>query len=201
LIPAAIVEAALLYFVMPLWLLAGFADWLCHRIARIEYSAGLTESTIHLLMLAEAGIAVLAALFLDITGTILILLFGIWLVHEVTSYWDLHYASRRRIIAPWEQRVHDYLANTPLLALLLVAILHWEQVAAIFGVGPAPFDGAIRWKPEPIPVPYLVPILGAIALLNVLPFILEFGRALRAARHGEVRQVGAMLAHPPRAES
>ena len=29
----------LLYFVMPLWLLAGFADWLCHRRSDIAHTA------------------------------------------------------------------------------------------------------------------------------------------------------------------
>jgi len=196
-IPTTIIEAALLYFVMPLWILAGFADWLCHRIARIEYSAGPTESVIHLLMMAEAGLAVLAALFLEITGAIMVFLFGLWLVHEVTSYWDLHYASSRRVIAPWEQRVHDYLANAPLLALLLVAILHWTQVAAIFGTGPEPFDGGIRLKQEPLAMGYILGVLGTILVLNILPFLFELARTVTAASRREVTQQGAMLAHPP----
>jgi hypothetical protein len=198
-IPTTVVESALLYFVMPLWILAGLADWLCHRIARIEYSAGPVESVIHVLMLAEAGVAVLAALFLEITGAILLFLFGVWLIHEVTAYWDLHYASSRRIIAPWEQRVHDYLANTPVLALLLVAILHWPQVAAIFGAGPEHFDAGIRLKQEPVPTGYILIVLGAILALNVLPFVFELGLAFMAAARREVSQQGAMLAHPPHA--
>jgi hypothetical protein len=197
-IPTTVLEAALLYFVMPLWILAGFADWLCHRIARIEYSAGPTESVIHLLMMAEAGVAVLGALFLEITGAILVFLVGVWLIHEITSYWDLHYASSRRVIAPWEQRVHDYLANAPLLALLLVVILHWTQVAAIFGAGPEPFDGGIRLKQEPIAVGYVLVVLGAILVLNVLPFVFELACALMAASRREVSQQGTMLAQPPR---
>jgi hypothetical protein len=28
----------LMYFVLPLWLVAGFADWLCHRASHIEHA-------------------------------------------------------------------------------------------------------------------------------------------------------------------
>ena len=30
----------LMYFVLPIWLLAGFADWLCHRASHIESTTG-----------------------------------------------------------------------------------------------------------------------------------------------------------------
>jgi hypothetical protein len=46
----------LLGFVLPLWLVAGVADWLCHRKADIEHTAGPSESAMHLLMLSEARI-------------------------------------------------------------------------------------------------------------------------------------------------
>src|SRR5947208_16853774 len=47
------VQFALLYFIMPLWFLAGVADWLCHRASDIEHTPGAKESIIHLLMFAE----------------------------------------------------------------------------------------------------------------------------------------------------
>jgi len=40
----------LMYFVLPIWLLSGFADWLCHRATHIETTTGAKESLIHLLM-------------------------------------------------------------------------------------------------------------------------------------------------------
>ena len=43
----------LLYFILPVWLAAGFADWLCHRAAHIETTSGAKESMLHLLMFAE----------------------------------------------------------------------------------------------------------------------------------------------------
>ena len=34
----------LMYFILPLWLAAGFADWLCHRATHIETTTGAKES-------------------------------------------------------------------------------------------------------------------------------------------------------------
>jgi hypothetical protein len=56
----------LLGFVLPLWLAAGIADRLCHRKADIEHTAGAPESAMHLLMLSEAAVPVLAGLFFDV---------------------------------------------------------------------------------------------------------------------------------------
>ena len=50
------VVSILLYFILPLWLAAGFADYLCHRASRIETTAGYKESLIHLLMFAEVAL-------------------------------------------------------------------------------------------------------------------------------------------------
>ena len=35
----------LMYFVLPLWLIAGFADYLCHRAAQIEKTSGADRSS------------------------------------------------------------------------------------------------------------------------------------------------------------
>src|SRR4051794_40500348 len=113
----ALVQSYLMYVVMPLWLLAGVADWLCHRAARIECTTGPSESVIHLLMLAEGGIAVLMGLFLEINALVLTIMVMAFIAHEATSYWDVSYATARRKVSPIEQRVHDYLAVMPFMAL------------------------------------------------------------------------------------
>jgi hypothetical protein len=45
----------LLYFVIPVWIAAGLADWLCHRATDIERTAGPAESLLHLLVLAKSA--------------------------------------------------------------------------------------------------------------------------------------------------
>jgi hypothetical protein len=42
----------LMYFVLPVWFIAGFADWICHRATSIETASGVKESAIHALMWA-----------------------------------------------------------------------------------------------------------------------------------------------------
>jgi hypothetical protein len=66
-----VAELALLYFVLPLWLAAGFADYLCHRASSIELTSGYKESLIHLLMFAEVAVRLLAAIFLEINALVI----------------------------------------------------------------------------------------------------------------------------------
>ena len=50
----------LVFVVLPLWLAAGFSDYLCHRAAHIGRANGARESLLHWLMLAEIGLPLLA---------------------------------------------------------------------------------------------------------------------------------------------
>jgi len=59
---AEITRTVLMYFVLPLWLVVGFTDYLCHRASHIATTSGPKESLIHLIMLGEIGIAVTAAM-------------------------------------------------------------------------------------------------------------------------------------------
>ncbi len=176
-----VVQGILLYFALPLWVLVGAADALCHKICRIELTTGPLETVIHLLMAAEIGAAVLAALFLQINSAVLMFLAALWVLHEATSYWDLHYASSQRVIPPWEQRVHDYLTAVPLLALVLVALLAWGQLLAIFGLGP----GAIRRRDPLQGSPAFAHVSGALPGLDTClqPCSLCFRAYARHRRH------------------
>jgi hypothetical protein len=44
----------LLFFILPLWMLAGLTDYVLHRRTRIEETAGIKESVLHALQLGEA---------------------------------------------------------------------------------------------------------------------------------------------------
>jgi hypothetical protein len=171
---------AILYVFIPLWLLAGFADWLCHRVAHISETAGVKESLLHLLMLAEAGLPLLAALFLEINA----LIFGImvlgFLVHEATVLWDLRYASSKRRILPVEQMVHSFQELIPLTILSLLAFSYWDQFAALATLAPDA-DFGLQWKREKLPAAYLIVVLLGAVVLVVLPFIEELWRCCRAA--------------------
>ena len=126
----------LLYFILPVWLMAGFCDWLCHRASHIHTTTGQKESLIHLLMFIEMGIPLLAALFLEINALVLIVMIVLFFVHEATALWDVSYAVTARRVSPVEQHVHSFLEMVPLMALLLVISRHWGQFLSVFGRGP-----------------------------------------------------------------
>ena len=175
-----ILQTMLMYFVLPLWLAAGFSDYLCHRASHIERTSGWRESVLPLLQLVEMGIPVLAALFLEINAAIIVLMILCFFLHQATALWDLYYATARREVGPVEQHVHSFLEMVPLMGLLLVVALHWDQFIALFGWAPARFDFA--FKPRPLPWMYVSAALSAAVLFEFLPYLEEFWRGWRSRR-------------------
>jgi hypothetical protein len=171
----------LLYFILPLWLSAGFADWLCHRAAHIETTTGAKESLLHLLMFAELGIPLLAALFLEVNTLIIAIMIVAFLLHEATALWDVSYAVTARVVTPFEQHVHSFLELMPLMALLSVVSLHWGQFLAAFGAGHEQPGFELARKAQPLPVLYVSVVLALIVLFELLPYMEELIRGLRAS--------------------
>ena len=101
---AEAVQAVLAYFILPVWFLAGIADWLCHRATDIEHTTGAKESVIHLLMFGEIAVPLVACLFLDINALVFLIMIGGFLAHEATALWDVSYAVKRRWVSPFEQK-------------------------------------------------------------------------------------------------
>jgi hypothetical protein len=79
---ADVTQNVLMYFVLPLWLAAGFADWLCHRASNIATTSGAKESVIHLLMFAEMGVPIVAAIALEINALVFAVMIVCFLLHE-----------------------------------------------------------------------------------------------------------------------
>lgn len=172
----------LMYFILPVWLLAGFADWLCHRASHIETTSGAKESLLHLLMFAELGLPLLAAIFLEINAGIIAFMIAAFILHEATSFWDVSYAVTQRNVSPTEQHVHSLLEMTPLMAILFIISLHWGQFQALFGFGPETARLDLAWKEEPLPTGYILSVMAAILLFELIPYIEELFRTLRAKR-------------------
>ena len=172
-------QYALMYFILPLWLAAGFADYLCHRASHIEATSGPKESALHLLQFAEMALPSLAAIFLEINA--LIILTGIicLVLHEATAIWDVSYAYATREVTPTEQHVHSFLEMLPLMGLTIIVILHWGQFLAIFGWGTERADFGIRLKEPPLPWLYVTLMLTLVLLFEVLPYFEELARTLR----------------------
>jgi hypothetical protein len=172
-------QAMLLYFIMPVWFLAGLADYLCHRATDIEHNAGPKESLIHLLMFGEFAIPILMCLFFEINALIFAVMIVAFLAHEATALWDVSYAIERRYVSPIEQHVHSFLEMVPLMAGLIVAIQHWGQFLALFRLGPETARFTLQLKSEPLPQLYIMLVLGATLLLDLLPYLEELWRGIR----------------------
>jgi hypothetical protein len=169
--------------ILPLWLLAGLADYVVHARTRIERTSGVHESALHLLQTGEIALPMLALLFLEATPPVLALALAGVIAHSVTAYRDVRYASPRRRITVFEQFVHAFLIVLPLAALAVVAVLHWPAWRALF----PPFDAGgaewvLRWRDAPFPPGVLAAILGASVLFGIVPGGIEFARTLAARR-------------------
>ena len=175
--------------VLPLWLLAGGADWLCHRSSHIERTSGPTESLFHLALLLSIAIPTLAGVWFEINALVLTSFAAGVAAHMALSLWDTTYSLPRRFISPFEQQVHSYLEMLPLFALVLLGILHLEALAA----------PEWRWvqRAEAIPTPWIVVIIGGFAASLAL-IIEEWMRALRRQRFNALAAASALEAdlHP-----
>ena len=185
--PALIIRHYVLYFILPLWIAAGIADYYLHRRTNIEQTSGTKESLLHALQLSEAGIPVALALLFDINALIfLIMLVGL-VAHEATALYDVLYTRHRRYIGVLEQHVHSFMEVMPIMALSFVTVLYWDQFAALFGQGAEPARFELRFKQSPLPLAYLVGLFSAIVLFVVLPYGEELWRCLRVSQSRRLR--------------
>ena len=168
----------LVYVILPLWVLAGFADYLCHRATDLEHASGARESAIHWLMLAEVGVPLLAAVFFKVNALIMAVMIVFLIAHEITGHLDLKLAMRTRYVSPLEQQIHSLLEVLPFCAMLLVFILHWNQALALFGMGREHAEWFIGAKPLPSFAELMWPGI-AFLIFAILPYAEEFIRGLR----------------------
>lgn len=172
------------YGIFPAWTLAGFLDYIWHRQTKIQTTSGTEESVTHLLMMAEAGLPIVLALFLEINAGVLLMIIAGWVLHELTVYWDLKYTSPRRVIYPREQMTHVFMQSLPFDILAVLACLHPEQFKALFGVGEDKPRFGLRLKQPGMPHSQALIILGLMGALIWIPYLEEFLRCFRASQKG-----------------
>src|SRR5215208_6390022 len=124
----------LMYLVFPLWVAAGFADFACHRRTRIAWTSGLKENLLHIAMFAQMALGIAAVALLEVNAAVLLLVLVVFLVHELTVYWDLDYSTPLRKVGPFEQMVHSFQEILPLTSVALLAVIAWPQALALAGL-------------------------------------------------------------------
>jgi membrane-associated HD superfamily phosphohydrolase len=177
-----IIPALILWLLLPAWIVTGFLDWIFHRKSSIAEHCGPWESILHLLLLAEAGTALLIGLLLELNEPALALVALCFIVHEITGYLDIRFAHARRNLSPAEQRLHDYMTAIPVTALFLVGVLHGNTVASLLSDPIRIFTVPLQAKATPLPVAQVLGILGAVVIVDLIPYVEELRRGLRARR-------------------
>lgn len=169
----------LLFLFLPLWGIAGFVDWCCHRATQIETTSGLKESLMHSVMGIQIGIPILLCLLYEVNVLILLICIAVLLLHETVAHWDVHYASPRRRISIWEMHAHNYLATLPLYMLVMIFIINWPVMTDLVTLN---WQGGFTLQRVDIPhggQGYLPVYLALMAVLCVFPYCEELVRCLR----------------------
>jgi len=170
---------ALLFFFLPLWGIAGFVDWCCHKATKIETTSGLKESLMHSLMGIQMAIPIVMCLVFYVNVLVLIICIIAWFCHEIVAHWDVHYASPRRKISIWEMQAHTYLGSLPLYMLASIIIINWQQFLSLIT-----FDWtgnmSLIWIEDPHGGELFIPTyVTFMAVVCVFPYLEENIRCLR----------------------
>lgn len=173
---AFVTNGYLLFVVLPMWIIPGFGDWLCHRASKIEQTSGTHESLTHSLMMTCVGVPTLMALFLEINAGMLLLFLGAFLAHEAVVIWDVAYAAGRREVTPTEQHFHSFLEVLPFMSLSFLLCVHYDQALALTGRMKERPVFSLRPKSNPASPLYITTILGMTGLFLGLPYAEELAR-------------------------
>ena len=168
----------LLFGLLPIWGIAGFSDWLCHKATRIESTSGLKESLMHSLMGIQIGIPIFLCLVFKINVLILLICFCTWILHELVAHWDVHYASSRREISIWEMHAHNYLATLPMYMLIAIQIINWPEFVKLITLNWEGGMTLILLDKKHGGISYLPIYLAFMTVFCVFPYIEENIRCL-----------------------
>jgi hypothetical protein len=168
------------FVVIPVWMGTGVADYFCHRASDIAHTSGVRESLMHLVQFALVGTPLTVALFLRVDAGLLLVMLISLVLHHAVAYIDVRYANATRRVRPIEQMVHSFLEIMPIMAFLLAAIISFDQLKALFGFGNTSADFAFRLRRPLPPVWYIAAVLSGAFLFNLIPYLEEFLRCLRA---------------------
>jgi len=181
----------MLYIFLPLWSIAGFADWLCHRKTKIETTSGLKESLMHSAMGIQVGIPIVLCLLFEINVLVLIICFVAWLMHELVAHWDVHYTTDIRRISIWEMHAHSYLATLPMFMLFGIVVLNWDVFIQLISFDWQGHLTLTRATDLPGGALYFHLYVVMVLLLGVVPYLEENLRcfdALRREKRGRAKK-------------
>lgn len=171
---------AMLYVFLPLWGVAGFVDWCCHRATNIENTSGIKESLMHSLMGVQMGIPIILCLLYQVNVLILLICIITWISHEIVAHWDVRYASPKREISIWEMHAHTYLGSLPLYMLISIIIINWSVFQKLLTLDWAGSMSLVLIEEPHGSSSFLPMYLVFMAIVCVFPYIEENLRCFKA---------------------
>lgn len=183
----AAVVGMILFGLLPLWMIAGFVDYLCHRATRIEHTSGVKESLLHIVMGFQVGIPVFMALVFELNVLVTLVCLVMLVVHEVVAVWDVRLAEPVRRISIWETHAHAFLLTIPFYTFALVAVRNMEVFLATISLDWAGQLSLVPRKQVVGPPGYLVYYFVTVFALGLLPYAEELRRCLRVRRAAALR--------------
>jgi hypothetical protein len=168
----------LVWAIYPVWLAAGFLDYLSHRRTHIDRTSGPTESWFHLAQFASLALPLILVTFLEVTPLVIAIVAGSIVLHTTLSIADVSYTEGRRYISPVEQHAHAFMVVLPVVAAAIVALLNW---APIFSP-----EWVLRPKSAPLPAVPAYLLVGSYFVLAGAPIVEELVRTSRRFRHHQV---------------
>ncbi|MBM4291112.1 MAG: diguanylate cyclase [Deltaproteobacteria bacterium] len=184
-----LILSLILYGLLPLWVLAGFVDYVCHWRTKIHENSGGWESLMHLCMGGQVALPMWLALTCKINVLILLLCFIVLITHEVVAHYDVLYARTARHISVWEVHAHSFLETIPFFITALVVCRNWEAFMQLITLDWAGHMG-LELRDEPIGSEvgdrtFVARYFVLVILSGLLPYLEELTRCLRYAhRHG-----------------
>jgi ABC-type amino acid transport system permease subunit len=165
-----LLQMLLVWGLYPVWLLAGAGDYLCHRQTDIEHTSGTRESWLHLLQFVTLLIAFAAAALMNLNAIVFGIMLALVIAHSVLAHMDVSYTDGRRYISPIEQLVHGFMDVVPLIAVVLIGVLHWSEITT------SPTSPIFSLRPPELGRTLL---LSSFAVMSGAPILEELARTYR----------------------
>jgi hypothetical protein len=168
----------ILYGCLPLWLIMGLLDYMCHRRSKIEATSGLKESVYHAVMGVQIGIPIFLGLYFQINVLILLIMISALVFHVWVAHCDVNYARGAREISLFEIHVHSFLETLPFFTVALLVCINWNAFVDLITLNWAGHMGFVFHRTEGVSTNYVAAYVGLLLFADVLPYAEEFFRCL-----------------------
>jgi hypothetical protein len=161
------------------WLVAGWFDFHWRRRDAALTDDALRDAGLHVMMLGQVGLGLVATLLFLPTPPLLLMLLALAIAHLLTSVADTRRAENRRRIGASEPLVHALADGLPLLGLALYVVLN----ASYFDESSLAANAwALQWRTPALGAGVWAAVLAPAIVFALGPGLVAYVLAWRARR-------------------